>query len=65
MLLRSRQLQRAASCMHCGRLRWIASKSDQLAAIKALREQSGAPISDVKAALVEADWRAGVPTHII
>jgi hypothetical protein len=28
----------------------------QLAAIKALRESSGAPMSDVKAALVEAGW---------
>ena len=37
----------------------MASKSDQLAAVKALREQSGAPISDVKAALVEADWKPG------
>lgn len=32
--------------------------SSQLAAIKALREASGAPMSDVKAALVEAGWDA-------
>ena len=58
-MLSSRQAQLAASCARCCRLRWIASKSDQLAAVKALREQSGAPISDVKAALVEADWKPG------
>ena len=50
--------------MHCCRLRWIASKSDQLAAVKALREQSGAPISDVKAALVEADWKQGARAQL-
>jgi hypothetical protein len=32
--------------------------STQLAAIKALREASGAPMGDVKAALVEAGWDA-------
>ena len=34
------------------------SPAAQLAAIRALREASGAPMSDVKAALVEADWDA-------
>ena len=34
------------------------SPAAQLAAIKALREASGAPMSDVKAALVEAGWDA-------
>ncbi len=64
-MLSSRQSRLAASCMRCCRLRWIASKSDQLAAVKALREQSGAPISDVKAALVEADWKPGDRAHCL
>lgn len=33
---------------------------DRLAAIKALREASGAPVTDVKAALTEAGWDQGV-----
>ena len=35
------------------------SKVDQLVAVKALRERSGAPISDVKGALQECSWDAG------
>ena len=33
--------------------------SNQLQLIKALREKSGAPVTDVKAALVEAEWDEG------
>ena len=51
------------------RVRYIASKTEQLSAIKALREQSGAPMSDVKSALVDADWHPGaqlsLSTHIV
>lgn len=35
---------------------FAAGASQQLAVIKELRERSGAPISDVKSALVEAEW---------
>ena len=37
------------------------SSSSSLRAIKALREKSGAPISEVKAALEEAQYDLGVP----
>ena len=40
-------------------IRCFATNAEQLAAIKLLRERSGAPITDVKSALVEADWRTG------
>ena len=40
-------------------LRAFAAAAGQLDAIKALRERSGAPISEVKAALTEASWDAG------
>lgn len=36
-----------------------AAPSGQMQAIKSLRELSGAPISDVKAALVEVEWDSG------
>lgn len=36
-----------------------AAGGDRLAAIKALREASGAPVTDVKAALTEAGWDQG------
>jgi len=36
-----------------------AAPSNQLQLIKALREKSGAPVTDVKAALVEAEWDEG------
>lgn len=32
-----------------------------MALVKDLRERSGAPISDVKSALVEASWDLGMP----
>lgn len=53
------RLHRTLVCSQFNQLRCIASKAEQLAAIKALREQSGAPISDVKSALVDADWQTG------
>lgn len=52
-------LHRTLLCSQFQQLRCISSKAEQLAAIKALREQSGAPISDVKSALVDADWKTG------
>lgn len=39
--------------------RWYAAPANQMALIKSLRESSGAPISDVKAALQQADWDLG------
>ena len=40
--------------------RAFAAATGQMTAIKALRERTSAPISDVKAALVEAAWDEGV-----
>lgn len=41
-------------------LRCMASASaDQLSAIKLLREQTGAPMADVRAALKQAEWKPG------
>ena len=40
-------------------VRGYAVAGNNLALIKELREQSGAPISDVKAALQQADWNIG------
>ena len=37
-----------------------APASDRLAAVKALREATGAPVVDVKAALQESDWDQGI-----
>jgi hypothetical protein len=39
--------------------RGLASASSQMASIKFLRERTSAPISDVKAALMEAKWDQG------
>lgn len=39
--------------------RFFAAAPDHLTLIKALREQTGAPISDVKEALKQADWNRG------
>ena len=39
--------------------RQFAAASNQLAAIKELREKSGAPIAEVKSALTEAGWDLG------
>lgn len=35
------------------------TSSDQLAAIKSLRERSSAPMSDVRAALLQTNWKMG------
>jgi translation elongation factor EF-Ts len=51
-----RQISRGSCSAH---LRCMATSAEQLSAIKALREQSGAPISDVRAALMQADWKPG------
>ena len=40
-------------------LRWFAAAPNQMALIKQLRDQTGAPISDVKSALQQADWDLG------
>jgi hypothetical protein len=39
--------------------RWFAAGASGMAAIRELRERSGAPITDVKAALEEAAWDLG------
>lgn len=44
-------------------LRWFAAAPNQMALIKQLREQTGAPISDVKSALQQADWDLGACLH--
>ena len=36
-----------------------AAASNNMALIKQLREQTGAPIADVKSALQQADWNIG------
>ena len=38
---------------------FASSSSDQLAAIKSLRERSGAPMADVRAALQQTNWEMG------
>jgi len=40
-------------------LRCFAAAPNNMALIKQLREQTGAPIADVKSALQEADWDLG------
>ena len=40
-------------------LRFFAAAPNNLALIKQLREQTGAPIADVKSALQQADWDLG------
>ena len=46
-------------CIHTAPNLLAAAPSGQIQSIKSLRELSGAPMSDVKAALVEAEWDAG------
>lgn len=41
-------------------LRSYAAAAGSMALVKDLREKSGAPISDVKSALVEANWDPGM-----
>ena len=50
----------AADGWHCRR--WLASAAGNLAAIRELRELSGAPITDVKAALQQSAWDLGAGT---
>jgi hypothetical protein len=40
-------------------LRYFAAAPNNMALIKQLREQTGAPIGDVKSALQQADWDLG------
>lgn len=44
--------------------RFFATGPDHLNMIKALREQTGAPISDVKEALKQANWNSGKEPQI-
>lgn len=41
-------------------LRYFAAAPNNMALIKQLREQTGAPIADVKSALQQADWDLGM-----
>lgn len=41
--------------------RAYAAAAASMSLVKDLREKSGAPISDVKSALVEANWDPGTP----
>ena len=50
--------QASCRCLHAS-AELLAAPSGQMQSIKSLRELSGAPIADVKAALVEAGWDAG------
>ena len=44
--------------------RGYAAAAGSMSLVKDLREKSGAPISDVKSALVEANWDPGTsPAH--
>lgn len=58
MLHRTRLAARLAGAARALSSAAAPPSSSHLAAIKALREASGAPMSDVKAALVEAGWDA-------
>jgi hypothetical protein len=46
-------------------LRCFAAAPNNMALIKKLREQTGAPIADVKSALQEADWDLGKFTNSV
>ena len=60
MLARGLRQVSRAPCSAQLLLRCTASTSaEQLSAIKSLREQSGAPMADVRAALMQADWKPG------
>lgn len=60
-LLRLLPRHAAADGWHCRR--WLASAAGNLAAIRELRELSGAPITDVKAALQQSAWDLGAGTR--
>ena len=53
-------LQRSFIDLAAAHSRGLAVASSQMTAIKSLRERTNAPISDVKSALIEADWDLGV-----
>lgn len=53
-------LQRSFIDLAAAHSRGLVVASSQMTAIKSLRERTNAPISDVKSALVEADWDLGV-----
>lgn len=58
-LLSSALLHRNIADVVFAQTRCFAVASSQMTAIKSLRERTNAPISDVKAALVEAEWDLG------
>ena len=60
-LLRLLPRHGASHGWHCRR--WLAIASGSLAVIRELRELSGAPITDVKAALQESAWDLGAGTR--
>lgn len=60
--LLSRQLGHSVTDAPMQALRSYAVAAGSMALVKDLREKSGAPISDVKSALVEANWDPGVYT---
>ena len=57
--LLSEQLGHSANSVSIQALRTYAAASGSMALVKDLREKSGAPIQDVKSALVEANWDPG------
>lgn len=57
--LLSSQLGHSAASVPVQALRTYAVAAGSMALVKDLREKSGAPISDVKSALVEANWDPG------
>lgn len=59
MLQGLRQLGRGRHCNTQLARCFASTSSDQLSAIKALRESSGAPMSDVRAALLQTNWKMG------
>jgi hypothetical protein len=58
-LLSKAQFQSAFTDVADAHGRGLAVASSQMSAIKSLRERTNAPISDVKSALVEAEWDLG------
>lgn len=67
--LASRSLQasslEAASFDHLLLRAFAAGPSNQMSLIKELRERTGAPVSEIKAALQAAEWDMGKPLVIL
>ena len=58
LLSKQSGLNASSATLHA--LRSYAAAAGSMALVKDLREKSGAPISDVKTALVEANWDPGM-----